>query len=362
MKIAIDVSQVVYGTGVSVYTKLLCENLLRFDDKNDYILFGGSLRQMETLKAFFNSLKGNFTDKVFPFPPSLAAIVWNRLHILPVERLVGEVDVFHSSDWTQPPSKAFKVTTVHDLFPLLFPKLTHPKIVKTHLARLKWVINEVDVIIVPSETTKNDIMKLNVETDRIVVIPEAPDPAFKRTTQVEIEKVKRKYQISGSYLLSIGVNPRKNTQRIVRAFEKVRPGMDMKLIIVGHPFMKIEPTRGVKILGHVASSDLPALYSGSKALLYPSLYEGFGFPILEAFACETPVVTSKVGTMEELGHGAAVLVDPEDVDSISEGVKSAIKDREDLVKKGKEKVKEFSWTRVSESTIKVYQRGGSKLK
>ena len=355
MKIAIDVSQVVYGTGVSVYTKLLVESLLKLDDKNEYILFGGSLRRMNTLKDFFETLRGRFTSKIFPIPPTLADIIWNRLHTLPIEKLIGEVDVFHSSDWTQPPTKAFKVTTIHDLFPIKFPKLTHPKIVSALLNRFKWVIREADMVIVPSRTTKEDLAEFGIG-ERVVVISEAPNPALRLPSKLEIERVKRKYQISGLYLLSIGVNPRKNTERIISAFEKVRPGLDLKLIIIGHPYMKIEPVRGVKILGHVPLSDLSGLYSGSEALVYPSLYEGFGLPILEAYKCETPVVTSNVGTMQELGQGAAILVDPTDVNSIAEGVKKAIKDRESLIKKGRERVEEFSWTKVAENTIKVYQK------
>jgi len=358
MKIAIDVSQIVYGTGVSNYTANLVRHLLKIDKKNQYILFGTSLRQRNKLFEFKKSL-GIYENVTFKFrflPPTLFELLANRLRILSVENLIGqEVDVFHSSDWTQPPTKAFKVTTIHDLFPIKFPKLTHPKIVSALLNRFKWVIREADMVIVPSRTTKEDLAEFGIG-ERVVVISEAPNPALRLPSKLEIERVKRKYQISGLYLLSIGVNPRKNTERIISAFEKVRPGLDLKLIIIGHPYMKIEPVRGVKILGHVPLSDLSGLYSGSEALVYPSLYEGFGLPILEAYKCETPVVTSNVGTMQELGQGAAILVDPTDVNSIAEGVKKAIKDRESLIKKGRERVEEFSWTKVAENTIKVYQK------
>ena len=359
MKIAIDVSQVVYGTGVSVYTKLLVDNLLKLDDKDDYLLFGGSLRQKRKLKEFLGTLDGRFTTKLFSIPPTLADIIWNKLHILPIERLVGKIDVFHSSDWSQPPSDAFKVTTVHDLFPIKYPKLTHPKVVSVHLSRLKRVIKDVNSVITPSLTTKGDLVAYGMDEGRITVIPEAPDPVFTATPKIEIERVKRKYQISGRYLLAIGINARKNTERIIAAYEKVKPGMELKLVIVGHPYMKIDLVRGVKILGYVSLSDLPALYSGSETLVYPSLYEGFGFPILEAFKCKTPVVTSNLGTMLELGKGAAVLVEPTDVDSIAEGVKMAINKREILVKEGLEKVKAFSWMQVAQNTLEVYQKAGS---
>ena len=128
MKIGIDISQVIYGTGVSTYTENLVKALLLQDKKNEYLLFGGSLRRRADLKTFVSELKGNFESKFFPIPPTLGDILWNRLHILPIEKLVGDLDVFHSSDWTQPPSKAFKVTTVHDLIPLKFPGILIPKL------------------------------------------------------------------------------------------------------------------------------------------------------------------------------------------------------------------------------------------
>jgi len=354
MKIAIDASQVVYGTGVSVYTKLLIEHLLLVDDKNDYLVFGNAFRQKKQLKCFLETLKGRISGKIFPYPPTLTNIVWNKLHIVPIERLIGNVDVFHSSDWTQPPSKAYKVTTVHDLFPIKFPKLTHPRIVDAHSHRLKWVIKEVDQIIVPSETTRADLADYQIR-GKITVIPQAPDPIFKPATKLEIEKCKRKYQINGEYVISVGINPRKNIDRIIAAFEKVRPGLDLKLVVVGYPYMKIEAPRGVKILGHIVKDDLPALYSGSKALVYPSLYEGFGFPILEAYKCEIPVVTSNLGIMLELGKNAAVLVNPEETESIAEGIIQAINDSEALVKKGREEVKKYSWMEVAEKTLEIYE-------
>ena len=353
MKIAIDASQVIYGTGVSVYTRLLIEHLLLIDEKNDYLIFGSSLRQKNQLRHFIDTLKGRCSGKIFPYPPTLANIIWNKLHILPIERLIGDVDVFHSSDWTQPPSKAYKVTTVHDLFPIKFPKLTHPKIVDAHSHRLKWVMKEVDEIIVPSETTKEDLSNYQIK-GKISVIPQAPDPIFKPATKLEIEKCKRKYQINDEYVISVGINPRKNIERIIAAFEKVRPGLGLKLIVVGYPYIKIEAPRGVKILGHVVKDDLPALYSGSKALVYPSLYEGFGFPILEAYKCEIPVVTSNLGIMLELGKNAAVLVNPEETDSIAEGIVKAIKEKEELIKKGREEVKKYSWMLVAERTLNIY--------
>lgn len=362
MRVGIDISQVVYGTGVSTYTRNLVENLLKYHKDTEYVLFGGSLRRTDDLKQFFNELRGNFEKKKYPLPPYLTNILWNKLHILPIEAFIGKVDVFHSSDWTQPPSSAFKVTTVHDLVPILQPDLAARDMIrnvaKTHRRRLFWVKKEANRIIVPTEETKRGLIKLGFERDKIRVISEAPDPIFKRVSASKIKSVKKKYGLSREHLLSVGVNPRKNTKRIIKAFQKIRKQgqyKDLSLAIIGHPYMEVEETEGVRILGHVSESEKPALFSGAEVLVYPSLYEGFGLPILEAFACNTPVVTSRVGSMREISGDAAVLVNPKSTQSILEGIKEAFNNKDFLVRKGVKIVKTFSWKKTAEKTYNVYK-------
>lgn len=354
MRIGIDVSQVIYGTGVSFYTKKLVENLLKIDNENEYVLFGGSLRRKKELKEFADILSGNFSTRFLPLTPSLLEIMWNRLHWGKIEWFLGKVDIFHSSDWTQPPTDAFRVTTVHDLSTFKYPRLTHPKILKTHRRRLTRVIDEVDRIIVPSKATKKDLLELSVEEERIRVIPEAPGEEFKPAKKKEIEKIKKEYKVSGGYLLSVGTNPRKNTQRIIKAFEKVKAGKELKLLIAGRREGETVIDRGIRYVGHVDDKKLATLYSGAEALVYPSLSEGFGLPILQAFACGCPVVTSDTSSMPEVAGKAAVLVDPEDVNSIVEGVEKALRRQKSLVEKGKEEVKKYSWEKTAKETLAVY--------
>lgn len=355
MKIAIDVSQIIYETGVSTYTKNLVGNLIKLDKDNQYILFGGSLRGLSRLKRTMTTIQGKYSLMTFPIPPALADFLWNRLHVFSIERLIGKIDVFHSSDWAQPPTRAFKVTTVHDLVPLKYPELSHPRIVAAHKMRLKHVKKEVDRIIVPSRQTKEDLIEEGVSQERIRVIPEAPDPIFEPSKKLEVERVKRKYAIRGKYLLTVGISLRKNTQRIVQAYEKIGLQGDLKLVLVGKPLKMTKKVPGTITTGHVPLQDLPALYSGAQALVYPSLYEGFGLPILEAFKCEIPVVTSNLGSMKEICENTAVLVDPKSPNSIADGIIKAIKSRSSLVKKGIAKMKQFSWEKTAEQTLKVYK-------
>ena len=355
MRIAIDVSQVVYGTGVSSYVKNLVSSLLAIDKKNDYLLIGGAVRRRKDLNKFFNSLEPRkFKTKQFSISPSMANFIWNKIHILPIEFFTGKIDVFHSSDWTQPPSSAYKVTTVHDLVPIKYPEVSHPKIVSAHQARLAWVKKEVNKIIVPSETTKLDLNQIGIDLDRIVVIPEAPDPSFKPEKKSKIIKIKKKYHIKGDYLLAIGTAPRKNNKRIIETHKQLKTKYDLDLVIVGQQLIEVMPENGVKFLGHVLFEELPALYSGAKALVYPSLYEGFGLPILEAFACKVPVITSNLGSLKEIAQDAAVLVNPGSTDSIVDGIEKTLKYSETFVKKGVKRVKIFNWERNARETLKIY--------
>lgn len=354
MKIAIDLSQVLYGTGVSHYRDNLVKNLLKIDKDNEYVLFGGSLRQFGALSEKIKSYEGKHDTKMFPIPPRLANLIWNKLHVLPIEKIIGNVDVVHTSDWSEPPSLLPKVTTIHDLVALKFSKITPKIIVETHKERLKWVFKESKYVIVPSNATKNDLLELGFEENRIRVIYEAPN--LVKSTPTEVESVLKKYSIHEEYVISIGVNPRKNTKRIIDAYHLSKFGKNLKLIIVGeHIGSSFEDERGVRFLGHVTDNDLSALLTGSKALIFPSLYEGLGIPVLDAFNCEVPVVTSNISSMPEVSGGAAVLVDPYDVNSIADGIEEALSKPKTLTSKGLKRVKDFSWTNNASETLNVYK-------
>src|SRR3989344_5972479 len=231
MRIAIDLSQIIYGTGVSHYRENLVRNLLKVDSENEYIFYGGSLRRLKELRRRIYDLSKNTESviKTFPIPPRLADIIWNKLHILPIEKLIGKVDLIHTSDWAEPPAKAVKVTTIHDLVPLVLPKFTPRMIVETHKERLKWVKRESKLIIVPSLATKTDLIKLGIEEEKIRVIYEAPN--ITKATSEEVVSVKKKYAIHEDYILMIGTNPRKNIERSVNAYHLAKHGKNLKMLI-----------------------------------------------------------------------------------------------------------------------------------
>jgi glycosyltransferase involved in cell wall biosynthesis len=171
-----------------------------------------------------------------------------------------------------------------------------------------------------------------------------------------VDKIKRKYNLQGDYVIGIGVSQLKNTKRIIEAFHLARAGEDVKLVLVGRPInIEITEQRNVRILGYVPQNDLAALLTGSRALVFASIYEGYGIPILDAFACGVPVVTSNVSSMPEIAGDAAILVDPYDVNSIANGIMDALRGPKGLVEKGFDRVKEFSWEKTAKMTLDVYR-------
>jgi glycosyltransferase involved in cell wall biosynthesis len=347
MRVAIDVSQIVYGTGVSHYLINLVKNLLRIDSQNEYLLYAGSLRRKGDILNVFPRAK------VFPIPPRLADLIWNKLHILPIEKLIGQVDLIHTSDWAEPPSAFPKVTTIHDLIPLKFSKITPQVIVSTHKDRLTWVAKESKRIIVPSSCTKNDLVELGFDENIIRVIPEAPN--LTKASIEDIERIKKKFGIHGSYIISVGTKPWKNIEKIIDAFHLSKFGKNLKLLVIGEKNdTNFQDERGVRFLGHVTDNDFSGLLTGSKALVYASLYEGFGLPILDAFNCGVPVVTSNISSMPEVAGDAAVLVNPGKVNEIADGIEKVLRGPKGYIEKGLERVKEFSWEKNARETLSVY--------
>ncbi|MBM3205751.1 glycosyltransferase family 4 protein [Candidatus Shapirobacteria bacterium] len=366
MKIGIDISQIVYGTGVSFYTKNLVENLLRIDKKNEYRLFFSSLRQ---------NLKYNFSAKVkkFKIPPTLLELLWNQWHLFPVENFIGKVDVFHASDWTQPPTKAAKVTTIHDFGFLKYPQTAHPKIKAVMERRFQWIKKEIDLVIAVSKATQKDIMEiLGLPEKKIKVVYEAAPEDLKPVKDKKIsQKLFKKYNLDGDYLLSVAtLEPRKNLKRIIEAFKMLKT-KNLKLVITGKPGWEDLNTLGFKkgnnntiFTGYLKKrEDLAALYSQALGLVYPSLYEGFGLPILEAMKCGCPVLTSNISSMPEVAGQAAILVDPLDVEEIARGLSELVNNqdlRKSLAKKGLAQVKKFSWEKTAQETLKVYEQAVEK--
>lgn len=333
--VGMDISQLAHHGGVATYTYNLAAGLSKINDL-EMVYFFSSLRKKAPL-----FIHGNI--KKYHLPPALFEMLFNRWRNIPIEKFLGPLDIFHSSDWTQPPSKAKKITTYHDVVPLKYPAWSHPKIVAVHKRRLKLVEREIDMVIAVSESTKKDLLEITkIPEDKITVIYEGVSGNMKPAKELEKKQFRLKYHLPDKFVLSIGgVGERRNLARVKEAAK------NYNLIIAGLD------------LPWLSDEELPLLYSTAEVLLYPSFYEGFGLPILEAFSCGTPVITSNVSSMPEVGGKAPLYVDPYDLGDIKEKLTMVMEDenlRKELSKRGFDQAKKFSWQKCAEQTANVYRK------
>ena len=265
-----------------------------------------------------------------------------------------------------------KVTTIHDVVPYIYPETS---------SRLDWLIYRIwlplavrrlDAIITDSEQSKRDIVRyLPVPKEKVTVIPCAVNSNYKPLNPGEIEPALRKYDIDTPYILYVGsIAARKNLPRVLEAYAQLQEWSEAwKLVIVGARKWKSSPVfEAVKRLGledkvlftgYVDEDDLPALYNGADLFVFPSLYEGFGLPVLEAMACGTPVITSNCSSLPEVAGDAALLVDPFQVQAIADGMQSVLADPEIatvMKERGLQQAQRFSWERTACETIAVYEK------
>ena len=359
MNIGIDITPAAYGTGVSDYTVNLVRCLAKIDPSNTYTLFGSTMRRNPTLSSLFPRAK------LFPFPPRALHLLWNKMHIYNIDNLIGHTDVFHSSDWLQPPTSAVKVTTVHDLSPFLYPREMRSgglrDIKSVHTARMHWVVKECNKIICVSRSTARELYKLfPIPANRIDVIYEAlPDRFCYQPTPAENISIKQKYGLD-DYILAVGTTqPRKNIPRLVKAFldwqEKLK--LPQKLVIVGGQgwgMTGIPASDKIIFTGYHSDKDLCCLFSQATVFAYPSLHEGFGLPILISFYHRVPVVTSNISSMPEVAGNAAILINPESEKEIAQGIRQAMNQHKHLVTEGNKQLSRFSWDATARETLTLY--------
>ncbi len=334
MKVGFDISQIAHGGGVATYTQNLAERLAEQKDLQ-LVFFYTSLR-----KPYYGKLPD---VKSYCLPPTLAEKIFNDWRFVPIEKFLGDIDIYHSSDWLQPPTKAKKVTTYHDVVPLKYPQWSHRKIIDVHKKRLELVEKEIDIVIAVSQATKKDLIKISsIPEDKITVIYEGVSPAFKKFDPGKVEAFRKRMKLPEEFILAIGgVGERRNLDRVKEVAK------DYSLVITG------------QTVPWLSGNDLPLLYNAASLLLYPSFYEGFGLPVLEAMACGTPVITSNVSSLPEVGGEAAVYVNPMKTTDIAQKVKLVLNDedlREKLIKKGFIQAEKFSWNKCIKETIDVYWR------
>lgn len=376
MIIGIDVSSTAYGTGVSNYTLNLVRHLLKNDRQNSYKLFFSSLRL--ALPKEISDLTKYKNVRIFHyrFPLTLLAFLWNRLHLFPIELFIGNCDIFHTSDWTQVPSlKAKTITTVHDLTPFLYPQWLHPKIVSTHQQKMFWAVKECHHFICVSENTKKDLLKIfpKINPLKCSVVYEAAEDKYgqflKLSSEIQNQKkasIEKQYGLK-KFILSQGTRePRKNLTRLIEAFNIYRkkfPNSKVELAITGKygwgkDILHLKNPY-IKILGYIPEKDMVALHASALFLAYPSLYEGFGLPLVKSMKVAIPVLSSNTSSMAEIVGNSGILVNPNSVDSIYKGLQKLLSSstlRKQLSIKALQNARQFSWDLSAQNTLNIYSK------
>lgn len=366
MNIGIDITSLIYKRGVSRYTS----NLLRELNKDNQLklkLYGTSLRQKSWLENTAQLTADKASVAIQAYPVGLNSKLW-KTGLNKVGKQLGKLDLFHAWEWQLPPDKNLPlVVTIHDLAMLRYPEQSQPKALKAHKYLWKQIQSKPIHLIAVSHTTKKDLVELlQIDPDRIRTIhealPQETTQAASHLTEEVVSKLLSFLPSQKPFLLFVGSwEPRKNLERLIEAWQSL--AKDYSLVIAGasgkdqHNVLskfKYQPT----MLGKVTDLQLAALYSNATALVFPSLYEGFGLPILEAFHFGLPVITSHHSGMAEVAGTAAELVDPLQVESIRAGIVKILSEttQEQQLRAQKMIVRQhaFSWSQAGEQTIDYY--------
>jgi len=283
------------------------------------------------------------------------------------------LDLFHGTNFEVPLwGAALRVVTVHDLSLLVRPETHERRRVWRARLRLPLMARRADAVVTPTEAARREVMeRLGLPASKVFAVPEAAREIFRPAPFEATAEARRRLGVGDEFLLAVGtIEPRKNLPALLGAFEEVvraRPGSDLQLVLAGRAGWMSEellaglegsPARGrVVLTGYVPDADLRDLYSSCRLFVYPSLYEGFGLPPLEAMRCGAPVVASRAAAVAEVAGGAARLFETESREDLARALSELLGDegaRRDLSERGLRRAAEFSWGRTARLTLDVY--------
>ncbi len=353
MRIAFDVSPLSHPPlGIGNYIRGSLGGLVEAAGKeHEIVAFAPtSLRGAERIRAALAGIDVELSTWRLPFSHALRT-AWSVAGRPASERLLGDFDVLHFSDWMFPAQRAgVRATTIHDLVPLHHPEWTTPRTRSMHARKYRNAARTCDVVFVNSRFTGDDVIAtLGVSADRVYVAHPAARDEFRLDGPAA--------DLGAPYLLTVAtLEPRKNLQTLVDAHRLL--GGDHLLAVAGGEGWGDQPELGsekVRRLGFVSDDELARLYRGAAVAVYPSRFEGFGIPVLEAMACGCPAVVSSHPSLDEASGEAAVRADPEDPAALASAIEQALRDRERFAAAGLEHAARFTWRETGEIFLRGYE-------
>ena len=353
MRIAFDVSPLSHPLlGIGNYIQGSLGGLVEAaGDEHEVVAFAPtSIRGPSRIREALAGIDVEIRTWPLPFSHAIRT-AWSGLGHPAAERLLGRFDALHFSDWMYPPQRAgVRATTIHDLVPLHHPEWTTDRTRSMHTRKYHNAAATCQAIFVNSAFTGRDVERtLGVPAERIHVGHPAPKPVFTADGP--------KAELGAPYILTVAtLEPRKNLQVLVEAHRLI--GGDLELAVVGAEGWGEQPLLdgpGIRRLGYVSDEELARLYRGASVAAYPSRFEGFGIPVIEAMACGVPVVVSSHESLDEASGDAAVRADPEDAASFAAAVERALAEHDRLVPLGLAHAGSFSWRAVGETFLRGYE-------
>jgi len=374
MRFAIDATSIPRQmAGAGVYTYNLIRALAAVDRENEYVVF--------TKSDAFDDL--NREDPPFrTIHVSLgsrpARLLWEQF-ALPIHLRRRKIDVLHSPHHTAPlvVAGSRRVVTFHDLTFFILPD-RYPRKRRIYFQSVSRATARVAAaLICPSQAVRDDIVRiLHVRPEKVHPIAEAAAPEFQPIKdKAALAQLRSRYGLPDRFILSVGsLEPGKNRTTLLKAYAELRKrGLEQKLVVAGQRAWKFDGDlelvedlglqEDVLFTGYVMPEEMPALYNAADLFVFPSLYEGFGLPVIEAMACGVPVVASNVSAIPEFASEAALLIDPRDAEQLCDSMERILRDKRlaaTLKRRGIERAKEFSWERAARETVAVYQEVAAK--
>jgi len=376
MRIGIDITPLIQEkpTGVHLITEFLTKALIRNHPSDTFVLTAllpRALKENFERKEFFSF--SNVEKKLIPLPSKVFHVVgpwWQELGMPPIEFFTGHIDVFHSYDWFTFHSNCLQTVMVFDLTTKRFPDWHTNENTNTQNKRLDWAARRADHVFCLSQATLNDWMHYYPQSKGTATVI-YPDTGLHFNTIPDAEmlrKIQAQLPVKKDFFLYVGtLEPRKNVERLVAAYIKLRQAgkITRPLLLIGSWGWKAERLKkmvqkdiNVMVHGYVENALLPAVFHLAYGLTYPSYYEGFGIPVLEALKVGTPVMTSTVSSLPEAGGPASIYVNPYDEDSIAQGLLKLDQlkgqKRDEVIKKGFEHAKIFSYQNSAAAMRKTF--------